>query len=326
MDNLMPAEWAPHQAVWIGFPWDAREWPDTLAMAQEQIAAFANAVYHDGKGEQVYLIAGDQASYERANSLVDEGVVVQLRKIGDSWLRDTGCIIVHHNGQRVAQNFQFNGWGGKYLMPGDQTIGREIAEDAALVVEDCAWVLEGGAIDVDGAGLAVTTEDCLLNPNRNPNMNRDDIEAALRRDLGIDRVLWLGDGLGNDHTDGHVDNLARFVGLGHVLLPKASGGDDPNAAIYVDAAQRAADFGVRISHIPSPGRVIVDGEAVPASYMNFYISNSRVVVPIYGSPHDQEALDILGALFPDREVIGLMSDAVLAGGGSLHCCSQQLPL
>jgi len=188
------------------------------------------------------------------------------------------------------------------------------------------WVLEGGAIDVDGTGLAVTTEQCLLNPNRNPGVAREEIEARLREQLGIERLLWLGEGLLNDHTDGHVDNLARFVRSGVLAIPVSDGANDPNAAVYDDARRRARAFGLEVRDIPSPGRVERDGEIVPASYMNFYIGNEAVVVPLYGAPNDQAAVAAVQALFPERHAVGLKADHVLTGGGSFHCISQQVPV
>jgi agmatine deiminase len=201
-----------------------------------------------------------------------------------------------------------------------------LADASGLSVTDCDWVLEGGSIDVDGEGLAVTTTDCLLNPNRNPALDKPQIAARLRRDLGIERMLWLGNGLANDHTDGHVDNLARFVAPAHLVIPQARDSEDPNASVYADARKQAEDFGCNITPLPSVGRFEQAGEAVPASYMNFYIGNSVVVVPTYGAAHDDDALAALSTLFPDRQIVGLPADAVLTGGGSFHCSSQQLPL
>lgn len=326
MSFRMPAEWAPHERVWIGFPSNADYWGEPLAEAQRQIAAFANAVHDDGRGETVHLIAGSAEAVKIAGDLVDDGVIVEQRHIGDTWLRDTGCLIVSDGSNRLARNFGFNGWGGRFDYPGDQSIGEELAHAAGLSVGDCNWVLEGGSIDVDGEGLAVTTVDCLLNPNRNPALGKADIEQRLRDELGIDRLLWLGDGLANDHTDGHVDNLARFVGPNHLVIPEARDADDPNSAVYADACKRAEAFGCKVTTLPSVGRFIQDDEAVPASYMNFYIGNTVVVVPTYGSRHDDDALAELGALFPNRRVVGLRADAVLTGGGSFHCSSQQVPI
>ncbi len=322
----MPAEWAPHEAVWIGFPSSFEAWGEPLAGAQRQIAAFANAVHDGGKGERVHLVCGSAEAFVLARNLAEAGVIVEVRHIGDIWLRDTGCIIVADGEQRVARNFGFNGWGDKYHYPGDQSIGRELAEAAGLNIINCDWVLEGGSIDVDGEGLCATTTDCLLNRNRNAELDKAQIEARLLCDLGIERTLWLGKGLANDHTDGHVDNLARFVAPNHLVIPEARSADDPNAAIYADARARAEAFGCQVTPLPSVGRFEQAGEAVPASYMNFYIGNSVVVVPIYGSRHDDDALAALADLFPTRKVIGLPADAVLTGGGSFHCSSQQLPL
>lgn len=319
-----PPEWHPQDWLWIGFPHDPAEWPDVLERAQEQIAAFASAVAQSG--QPVRLIVRDAASEARARALVGAGVALERRAFGDVWLRDTGpLVMVDEAGNRTARRFGFNGWGGKFLMDGDQTIGAELAASAGLDVTASDWILEGGAIDTDGTGLVVTTEQCLLNPNRNPNLSRGDIEARLERDLGFGRVLWLGDGLINDHTDGHVDNLARFVAPGTLALPRATGADDPNAAIYADARARAEAFGLTVREVPSPGRIETDGRVEPASYMNFAITTHLVVVPTFGSPHDADGVAAVAALFPDRDTIGLPADAVLAGGGGFHCASQQMP-
>ncbi len=326
MTLRMPAEWAPHAAVWIGFPSFWGHWEEPFQAAQRQIAAFANAVHDGGKGESVHLICGSPDAAATARDLTESGVIVEERHIGDIWLRDTGAIIVTDGMNRIARNFGFNGWGRRFNFDGDQTIGRSLAEASGLMVTDCDWVLEGGSIDVDGEGLAVTTTDCLLNPNRNPALGGAQIEERLRRDLGIERTLWLGDGLANDHTDGHVDNLARFVAPGHLVIPTARDADDPNRTIYDDARARSDAFGCKVTALPSVGRFEQCGAAVPASYMNFYIGNSVVVVPTYGSKYDEAALMAFEPLFPGRRIIGLRADAVLSGGGSFHCSSQQNPL
>jgi agmatine deiminase len=326
MTFRMPAEWAQHERVWIGFPSFWGHWEAPYEAAQRQIAAFANAVHDGGKGETVHLICGSPDAAAVARQLVEPGVLVEERHIGDIWLRDTGCLIVRNGDKRLARDFDFNGWGRRFNFDGDQDIGFTLAEAAGLTITDCDWVLEGGSIDVDGEGLAVTTTDCLLNPNRNPDLDKPQIEARMKRDLGVERLLWLGDGLANDHTDGHVDNLARFVAPNHLVIPEAREAGDPNAAVYADARARAEAFGCRVTSLPSVGRFEQGGEAVPASYMNFYIGNSAVVVPVYGSKYDDVALAELAPLFPDRKIVGLPADAVLTGGGSFHCSSQQLPI
>ncbi|MFN3864667.1 MAG: agmatine deiminase family protein [Erythrobacter sp.] len=324
MTGLMPPEWAPQDWIWIGFPHLADEWPGWLECAQVQIAAFASAVAESG--QQVRLLVRDAANEARARALVSSKVMLERRVYGDIWLRDTGPLVVHEEGgTRSARRFGFNGWGGKYLMPGDTEIGAEIARDAGLAITTSGMILEGGAVDGDGTGLVATTEQCLLGPNRNPQMSREQIEAELAAQLGFSRVLWLGDGLINDHTDGHVDNLARFVAPNRLVVPQATGANDPNAAIYADAAARAEAFGCEVIRIPSPGLITRDGVIEPASYVNFAITTHLVVVPTFGSPHDANGVAAIAALFPDRDTIGLPGEAVLAGGGGFHCASQQMP-
>jgi agmatine deiminase len=319
-----PPEWAEHEWVWIGFPSHPELWEDDLEPARREVAAFAAAVHADGAGEEVRLVAADPASARAARELAPFATVLQ-EPFGDIWLRDTGPIVLKAGAQRQPRSFRFNGWGGKYELEGDDTVGLRLAEGAGMEAERRDWILEGGAIDVDGTGLAVTTEQCLLHPNRNPGMGRDEVEARLREDLGIERLLWLGEGLLNDHTDGHVDNLARFVGQNRLAIPEADHALDPNRDVYEDAARRAEAFGVEVVRIPSPGPTERDGEIVPASYMNFYIGNAAVVVPLYGRPNDHAAVEAIGALFRSRRAIGFEADHVLTGGGSFHCISQQVP-
>ena len=326
MTLRMFAEWAPHEAVWIGFPHLDEEWAGQIDAARADVAAFANAVHDGGRGEEVRLVVNDERQAEIAAKLVDAGVRILVQPLGDIWLRDTGPIIAGTGTARRARNFEFNWWGEKFVMPGDQEVGAALAAGSGLPVDDQDWVLEGGGIDVDGTGLCVTTEECLLNSNRNPTLTREDIAVRLHQSLGIERLLWLGNGLIGDHTDGHVDNLARFVGEGRLAIPVAAGGDDPNAAIYADARARTAAFGgIEIVDLPSPGRVEVDGELAAASYMNFYIGNNTVVVPTYGVANESAAVDALADLFPNRRAIGVPARGIIVGGGSFHCSSQQLP-
>ena len=318
-----PPEWAPHEAVWIGFPSDAVLWEDALAPAQFEVAAFAKAIHAEGAGEAVWLVAADDVAAAKARELAPFASVI-VERLGDIWLRDTGAILTGSGADRRAQGFRFNGWGDKYDLQGDDSIGERLAKAAGMTFAKADWVLEGGAIDGDGTGVFLTTEQCLLNPNRNPGFDKEEVEARLRRDLGATRVVWLGDGLINDHTDGHVDNLARFVAPGRVAIPEAVA-DDPNAAAYADAAEALLDADLEVVAIPSPGAIEEDGEIVPASYMNFVIGNAAVVVPIYGAPLDRAAVDVVQAIFPDRKAVGLRADHLLTGGGSFHCISQQVP-
>ncbi|MFA6117674.1 MAG: agmatine deiminase family protein [Sphingomonas sp.] len=316
-----PPEWAPHKAVWIGFPSHPDLWLEDLDPAREEVVAFARAVHADGKGERVLLVAADEEAARAAKALAGDAAQVVVEPFGDIWLRDTAAIVT---GDGHARDFRFNGWGGKYDLPGDDDIGLRLAERRHIRTETCDWILEGGAIDGDGTGLVVTTEQCLLNPNRNPGLSRTEIEARLAEDLGYSEVIWLGDGLMHDHTDGHVDNLARFVAPGKLAIPEPDD-NDPNWLVYQNAARDAGRHDVEIVRIPSPGRVLRDEEIIPASYMNFYIGNAAVVVPQYGAANDAAAVEAIQALFPDRHVVGLHADAILTGGGSFHCISQQIP-
>ena len=323
MTARQPPEWAPHDHVWIGFPSHEELWEEDLGPARDQVLAFAQAVHADGRGEEVRLVAADKESADFARGAAPFATIVES-PFGDIWLRDTGPIILK-NGNSKAALFRFNGWGGKYVLANDDRIGPALAQGAGLAADRHDWILEGGAIDVDGTGLAVTTEQCLLNPNRNQAMSRAEVESRLKADLGLDRILWLGQGLANDHTDGHVDNLARFVAEGTLAIPVPTGLDDPNHQVYADARYRAEAFGLRVVPVPSVGRLECDGEIVPASYMNFYIGNASVVVPTYGAANDEAAVELIGALFPGRQKVGLSANRVLTGGGSFHCISQQAP-
>ena len=313
-------EWAPHAAVWIGFPSHPELWADDLEPARDEVTAFARAVHAGGRGERVLLVAADAEAAEAAAAVAPFAQVV-VEPFGDIWLRDTGPIV---GGDGCARLFRFNGWGGKYDLPGDDSVGERLARGRGLSATSHDWVLEGGAIDGDGTGTVVTTEQCLLNPNRNGLMAKNEFEARLAADLGYTRVVWLGEGLLNDHTDGHVDNLARFVAPGVLAIPEAAE-NDPNWQVYQHARRDALAGGLEVVGIPSPGRILRDEEIVPASYMNFYIGNAAVVVPVYGAANDDAAVAAIGALFPGREAVGLRADAILTGGGSFHCISQQVP-
>jgi agmatine deiminase len=317
---IQPPEWAPHKGVWIGFPSHPELWEADLAPARAEVAAFAAAVHANGRGEKVTLVAADREAAAAARRMADFAEIV-VEPFGDIWLRDTGVIMLSATRGRA---FGFNGWGGKYDLAGDDDIGERLALRKHIQVDISDWILEGGAIDGDGTGRVVTTEQCLLNRNRNPGLGKTAIERALRDELGFSEVIWLADGLRNDHTDGHVDNLARFVAPGVLAIPEATD-NDPNWRVYQSAAEIAERYDVEIVRVPSPGRIMHGEDIVPASYMNFYIGNATVVVPLYGAPNDAAAVEAFAALFPGREVVGLRADHILTGGGSFHCISQQIP-
>jgi agmatine deiminase len=332
MNAPVPAEWSPHRALWIGFPSHEDLWEENLAPAQAEVAALARALAGPG-AERVRLMVSGASAEAAARMLLGDvsGIEIVPGQFGDVWLRDTGPIFRPGDGGLSAEGFRFNGWGGKYVLEGDEAVAGQIAASAGSPIRVHDIVLEGGALDHDGAGTVLTTTQCLLNPNRNPGWSESAAESALAETLGARKLLWLGDGLMNDHTDGHVDNLARFVAPGVVACPIAWGRADPNANAYDDAARRLAGMTdargapLRVARIASPGRIENDdGEIVPASHMNFLIAN-RAVAPIYDEAAGAVALDALRDLFPDRAVIGLPSSALLTGGGSFHCISQQEP-
>ena len=318
MTRIPPAEWAPQRALFVGFPSDGSLWEEDLAPAQAEVAALARQL---AATVPVRLLASDADAVATAQRLVPDATVHQV-PFGDIWLRDTGPIFT---GPETCARFRFNGWGGKYDLAHDDTVGAEMAGLMSASVDEHPFVLEGGAIEYDGQGLLLTTEQCLLNPNRNPGWTREAAEQALAKALGTRRIVWLGDGLLNDHTDGHVDNLARFVAPGTVALPVATDPGDPNGQVFADAAARIRAAGLVVAEIPSVGPYEMDGELVPASYMNWIVANGQVVVPLYGAPNDQAAVTAVRRAFPRHKVTGLRADHILTGGGSFHCISQQVP-
>ena len=320
-----PAEWEPHEAVWVGFPGSPVEWPIALSQAQEEVAAFANAVSCGGTGEQVLLVCRNEKDAALAHAMVEASVRILVEPFGDIWLRDSGPIIALDTGSRIANLHRFNGWGKKFEMAGDEDIGLRLTTVQNMSIEHQDWVLEGGAIDGDGSGRLLTTEQCVLNPNRNNVLSEVEFAERMEKELGISDVCWLGDGLVNDHTDGHVDNLARFVAPATVAIPQSDEPDDPNKAVFENAASRAKEAELSVVRLPSVGKYLLDGDIAPASYMNFYVGNHVVAVPQYEASNDSKAREEIGNLFPDREVVGLSSKALLRGGGSFHCISQQIP-
>ncbi|MCX7586655.1 agmatine deiminase family protein [Phenylobacterium sp. 58.2.17] len=334
MTVLVPAEWAPHRAMWLGFPSHEDLWEDDLPQAQEEVAALARALAGPG-AERVRLLTGSPAGEADARRLLGDvaGIEIVPGRFGDIWLRDTGPIFAKQNGADLAQGFRFNGWGGKYQLDHDDEVAAQIAEASGVTLNPHDFILEGGAVDHDGAGTVLTTGQCVLNPNRNPGWTQGAAEAAFAQAFGATKTIWLGEGLANDHTDGHVDNLARFVAPGVAVCPVGFGRGDVNIEAYDDAARRLAEATdaqgrkLKVVRIPSPGWIEgAEGKAAPASHMNFIIANGAVIMPTYGEGQAADlALQALESVFPDRKVIGLPSMAILTGGGSFHCITQQEP-
>jgi agmatine deiminase len=326
----MPAEWDEHEATWVAWPSAADLWLDQLEPAR---AAFIELCAAIAEGETVEVLAHDETQGALARHALGH-LRSRFHRIpfGDIWLRDTAPIwLVDEVGRRATVRFAFNGWGMKYVLEHDDRVAERIAEIAGVRSFVFPWVLEGGSIDVDGEGTLLTTRQCLLNPNRNGAMSQRDVEAGLCDAFGVERVLWLGDGLANDHTDGHVDTIARFVRPGVVLAMEPRAADDPNRdaleAILRDLTSMTDARGRRLEvvRIPSPGRVLdAEGRVMPASYANFYVGNRAVVVPTYGAPWDHEVVMEISGLFPERRAVGLDARALLTGGGALHCITQQV--
>jgi agmatine deiminase len=328
----VPAEWVPQRAIWTAWPASVTQWDGDLASPRRDIAAMVKAL---AKGNRVRLLVNGAEAEASARAALGDAAEIVAARYGDVWLRDTGPIFAESPEGRVALRFKTNGWGGRFDLPDDATVGDDIARLAGIPTRHFDFVLEGGAVDRDGEGTILTTCQTLLNANRN-GWTKAEAETALGEAFGARKVIWLDEGLRNDHTDGHIDNLARFVGPGKVVCQTPSGDDDPNAAILDAIAARlagetdAAGRKLEVITIPSPGLYRhARGGIAPASHLNFIIANGIVVVPVYGTASEGAALEALSAVFPDREVVGLPSRGLLgiddAGGGSFHCITQQEP-
>ncbi len=329
----VPAEWAPQQAIWTAWPADPGEWNGDLAGPRSDVAGLVRVLSRSNRVR--LLVSGGEAE---ASARVELGGAAELVPVryGDIWLRDTGPIFARAASGLVALRFRTNGWGGKYQLPGDDTVGDDLARLAGATLRKFDCVLEGGAIDQDGEGTILTTRQTLLNQNRN-GWTEAEAEALLREAFGARKIVWLDQGLRNDHTDGHIDAIARFVAPGRVVCQSPAGDDDPNAAVLdeiaraLEAATDAKGRRLDVIRIPSPGLVIDEaGEIAPASHVNFVIANGIVAVPVYGTPSGEPAVEALQAVFPGRKVVGLPSRALLgsgdAGGGSFHCITREEPL
>ncbi len=347
----MPAEWEPHAGCWMAWPERPDNWRLGAVPAQEAFAAVAAAI---AAAEPVTMAVSD-GQYERARAALPESVRVVELSTDDAWLRDTGpTFVVDGGGGRRGVDWRFNAWGGRegglyFPWDRDDRVAGKVLELESAGRYAAPLVLEGGSIHVDGEGTVLTTEQCLLDPNRNPDLDRAAIEAALHAYLGTEKVVWLGDGVFEDETDGHIDNLACFARPGTVMLTWVDDPEDPQHPISrqalerLEAATDARGRSLEVIKLPAPGPLTATdeeaagvqvaegtqprrgGDRLAASYVNFYIANSRVVFPLLDPSRDDEAAAIIAAAFPDREVVGVPAREILLGGGNIHCITQQVP-
>lgn len=348
----MPAEWEPHRGCWMLWPERGDNWRLGARPAQAAFAAVASAI---SKGEPV-TVAVSPGAYVPVRERLDPRIRVIEMSSNDSWMRDCGpTFVVNDAGEVRGVDWKFNAWGGLkagLYFPWDQD---DLVGEKVLEVENDArycpdFVLEGGSIDVDGEGTVLTTEQCLLNPDRNPDLSRDQVEEKLRDYLGASKVIWLTEGVYLDETDGHVDNMCRFVSPGQVVLTWTDDATDPQYRISRQALEqlsaatdaRGRKLVVHKLHQPAPVLISEEesagvdrvpgtlprrpGDRLAASYVNFYIGNGVVVVPKFDDPNDAPAWAALAELFPEREIILVPAREILLGGGNIHCITQQQPL
>jgi agmatine deiminase len=334
----MPAEWAAHEATWLSWPHNRDTWPQVFDGVEPAMVEFVRAL---AGCESVYINVLDAAHEQHVRRLLGAAAPPERLRIyrfptNDAWARDHGAVFVTRataNEPRLAVDFDYNAWGGKYPPYDlDRQIGRQMAE--ALDVPRYARsgiVLEGGSIEVNGEGALLTTEQCLLNPNRNPTLTRTAIERLLEDAFGADEIFWLGDGIEGDDTDGHVDDLTRFVAPQAVVTVVEPNRADPNHAPLA-ANRRLLDtlrIGGRpleVHELPMPEPQYLLDQRLPASYANFYVANEAVLMPTFGCPQDAAALGILRDCFPSRRVTPIDCRVLVAGLGALHCLTQQVPV
>ena len=329
----MPAEWEPHRATWVAWPSHADLWLDDLDSARKEFVGLCKGIAAPTGDEVLEVLVLDEAGERRAAAAL-AALRARFHRVafGDIWLRDTGPTFTLGSGTLGAVRFRFNGWGSKYELDGDVEVGGRIASLAGAREQPVGLTFEGGGLDVDGEGTCLTTRQCVLNANRNPGLDEARAAKLIGGALGAEQVVWLDRGLLNDHTDGHVDTLARFVAPGVVACMEARTNADPNRDVLANVIatlERAVDARGRrleLVTLPSPGAVVArDGKILPASYLNFYIANAAVLVPTYGSTYDDEAVSILAQCFPGRAVAGSPARSILTGGGAFHCITQQEP-
>ncbi|MDZ7644894.1 MAG: agmatine deiminase family protein [Woeseiaceae bacterium] len=334
----MPAEWSPHQGTWMSWPHKRDSWPGKFAPVEP---VMVQAVAALSTSETVHINVLDAAHEQHVRDLLEgraDAARVRLHRFptNDAWCRDHGAVFVTNADDRnvplLALDFGFNAWGGKYPPYDlDNAIPPQMAAAMNVPCERVDMILEGGSIDVNGAGELLTTESCLLNPNRNPAMSRETLEQALRDYLGVREILWLGDGIAGDDTDGHVDDLTRFVAEDRVVTVIEPDRSDENHAPLAENRERLDKLrlgdGRRLDviELPMPAPVEFRGDRLPASYANFYIGNTVLLLPVFGDRHDVQAEATLAGLFPGRRVVPIDCRDLVLGLGTFHCLTQQVP-
>jgi agmatine deiminase len=335
----MPAEWERHRGTWLSWPHKEASWPGNFGPVPTIFASLVRCLVDR---EEVHInVAGPAMQTEVEQLLAEEGVgtgnvFFHFNPTNDAWCRDHGPIFIQREvaGRReeAIVDWGYNAWGGKYPPYDlDDVIPARIGAEVGIPVFHPGIIMEGGSLDVNGHGTLLTTEACLLNPNRNPLLDRADIEACLRAFLGVSKILWLGDGIVGDDTDGHVDDLTRFVDPATVVTVVEEDSGDENYEPLQENLERLRgmtdqdDRPLRVVTLPMPRPLYREGQRLPASYANFYIANGLVLLPTYDPPRDEEAATTLQSLFPDREVIGIDCADLVWGLGAFHCVTQQWP-
>ncbi|RDI94613.1 agmatine deiminase family protein [Meiothermus sp. QL-1] len=323
----MPPEWAPHAATWTAWPYDDEKWLGYLEPVRAELAEFVNTL---ARFERVELVVHDEESEQDAKNRLSGNIRFHRIPHDDLWLRDSGATFLTRPDQEglAGVAWEFNGWGQKYPAERDRNMPEQMARRLGIPLFRPGIVMEGGALEVNGLGLCLTTRQCLLSPKRNPHLHEEELEDYLRHYLGVDTVIWLGEGLEGDHTDGHIDTLTRFTAPTTLVTSVALDPDDPNHRPLQENLEILQSLGgFRIVELPLPRNPRYLGtERLPLTYANFYIANGVVLVPQYGDPHDERVLEILRPLFPGRTVLGLKSRYLITGGGSFHCITQQQPV
>jgi len=330
-----PAEWEPHRATWLAWPHNPETWPGYLEPAE---AAFVEMVRALHGREQVCINVADAAGQERVQRLlsregIEDGVRFHHIPTNDAWIRDHGPIFVKKAGEVALMDFRFDSWGRKYPpWDLDDRVPRAIEAARGLRRFALDVVLEGGSVDGNGRGSVLTTEACLLNPNRGQGRTREALEQVLHDCLGATHVLWLGDGIAGDDTDGHIDDLSRFVDPGTVVTVVEEDATDPNHAPLAENLRRLRSMRdqdgkpLSLATLPMPPAVWVAGQRCPASYANFYLANGVALVPVFDVPSDARALAVLRELLPGRDLVPIPARALVLGLGAVHCLTQQEPL